>query len=322
MIQARGLRLPLQPDARPRGAAAGDDRDRPGDELGGHSPRRGVLPLAFTGLWRNPDFVRLWASDAVSGFGSQITVLALPLAAVALGAGPREMGWLAAARTLPVLLFGLVAGTWVDRLPRRPLLIATDLVRAALLCSVPAAMLLGQLRLDLLYAVAFLAGVLALVSQVAHASYLPALVGREQLVEGNSKLAETGQVASVVGPSLGGALVQLVTAPMALLVDALSFVASAVLLGTIRRREARPTAPAERRALWREIGEGLRFVVAHPVLRTLTGAWGLYFLFDALFWGLYPLYVTRELGVSPAGLGLLFAIGGVGGVLGRCSSSP
>jgi Na+/melibiose symporter-like transporter len=232
------------------------------------------------------------------------------------------MGWLAAARTLPVLLLGLVAGTWVDRLPRRPLLIATDLARAALLCSIPAAALLGQLRLDLLYAVAFLAGVLALVSQVAHASYLPALVGRGQLVEGNSKLAVTGQVASVAGPSLGGALVQLVTAPMAILADAISFVASAVLLGTIHRRESPPDAPAARRTLWREIGEGLRFVVGHPVLRTLTGAWGLYFLSDALFWGLYPLYVTSELGVSPAGLGLLFAVGSVGGVVGALFVEP
>jgi hypothetical protein len=219
-------------------------------------------------------------------------------------------------------LSGLVAGTWVDRLPRRPLLITTDIARATLLCSIPAAALVNQLRLELLFVVAFLSGVLALVSQVAHASYLPALVGREQLVEGNSKLAVTGQVASVAGPSLGGALVQLVTAPMAMLADSLSFVASAVLLGTIRRREAPPAAPTERRELWREIGEGLRFVLAHPVLRTLTGAWGVYFLFDALFWGLYPLYVTRELGVSPAGLGSFSPSAASAAWWGRCSSSP
>src|ERR1700752_3531664 len=133
MIRARRLRVPLQPDESPRGAAAGDARDRRSDDLGGDAPRRRVLPLAFSGLWRNTDFVRLWASDTVSGLGSQITVLALPLAAVALGPGPREMGLLAGGLTFPVLLFGLVAGTLVDRLPRRPLLISADLARAALL---------------------------------------------------------------------------------------------------------------------------------------------------------------------------------------------
>jgi MFS family permease len=266
--------------------------------------------------------VRLWASHAVSRLGSQITLLAVPLTAVVLGAGAREMGWLAAAQSLPVLLLGLVAGTWVDRLPRRPLLIAADIARAALLSSIPAAALFGQLRLELLYAVAFLAGALAVVSEVAHAAYLPALVGREHLVEGNSKLAVAGQAASVAGPSLGGVLVGLVTAPMAVFADVASFVASALLLGAIRRPEPAPAGSARRQALWREIGEGLRFLAAHPVLRTLTGAFGFYFLFDALFWGLYPLYVTQELGVSAPMLGLIFAVGSVGGVLGALFVEP
>ncbi len=299
-----------------------------GDDLGTggpypRPPRRVGLPhFSFGGLWRNPDFVRLCASYGISRLGSQVTLLAVPLTAVALGAGPREMGWLAAAQSLPVLLLGLVAGTWVDRVQRRPLLIATDLARAALLAGIPAAALLGQLRLELLYAVALLAGALAVVSEVAHAAYLPVMVGREQLVEGNSKLAVTGQVASVAGPTLAGALVQLVSAPLAILADVASFVASAVFLGTIRGREPTPGAPAQRQAVWRDIGEGLRFVAAHPVLRTLTGAFGLYFLFDALFWGLYPLYVTRELGVSPAALGLIYAVGSVGGVLGALFVEP
>ncbi len=276
---------------------------------------------AETSLTANRDFVRLWASQGVSRLGSQVTLLAVPLTAVALGAGPQQMGWLAAAQTLPALLLGLVAGTWVDRVRRRPLLIATDLARAALLAAVPAAALLGQLRLELLYAVGFAAGVLAVVSEVAHSSYLPTLIRRDQLVEGNSKLAVAGQVASVAGPSLGGALVQLVTAPLAILADVASYLVSAVCLATIRRPEPAPSA-SERRALWREIGEGLRFVAGQPVLRALTGAFGLYFLFDALFWGLYPLYVTRDLGISAASLGLIYAVGSVGGVLGALFVTP
>ena len=284
--------------------------------------RKHVTRPSLTGLWRDPDFVRLWASHTVSRLGSQVTLLAVPLAAVALGAGPRDMGWLAAAQSLPVLLLGLVAGTWVDRLPRRPLLIVTDLARAVLLCAIPAAALLGQLRLELLYIVALLAGALAVVAETAHAAYLPAVVGRERLVEGNSKLAVAGQAASVAGPSLGGVLVQAVTAPLAVLADAASFIASALLLGAIRRPEPAPVAPARRQPLWREIGEGLRFLGGHPVLRTLTGAFGLYYLFDALFWGLYPLYVTQELGVGAPALGLIFAVGSVGGILGALLVEP
>lgn len=321
----------MTPTNEPGQASTPSDPDRTDDPEGGCDGnggrwRRGRSRPAATagpsGLWRNPDFVRLWTSHAVSRLGSQVTLLALPLAAIALGAGPREMGWLAAAQSLPVLLLGLVAGTWVDRLPRRPLLMTTDLGRAAVLALIPAAALLGQLRLELVYGVAFLAGALAIVAEIAHAAYLPAVVGREQLVDGNSKLAVAGQAASVAGPSLGGVLVQVVTAPLAIVADVMSFVASALLLAMIRRPEPAPAAPTPPHALWREIGEGLRFLWAHPILRTLTGAFGLYFLFDALFWGLYPLYVTQELGVGAPMLGIIFAVGSIGGILGALFVEP
>jgi MFS family permease len=233
------------------------------------------------------------------------------------------MGWLAAARFLPTLLLGLLAGTWVDRLPRRPVLILTDLGRGAVLAAVPVAALTGHLRLELLYPVAFLASALAVLAEVAHAAYLPALVERDRLVEANSGLAVGAQAVKVAGPSLAGALVQAATAPLALVVDAVSFLVSAALLGTIRTREpARPRTSPGLGALWREVNDGVRFVVAHPVLRPLTGGWGLYFFAFFLFWGQYPLYVTRDLGLSPAAFGLIGSLSAVAGVLGAVATGP
>jgi predicted MFS family arabinose efflux permease len=184
------------------------------------------------------------------------------------------------------------------------------------LATIPLAALLGVLRLELLYPLAFLVSTLAVFAEVAHPAYLPSLVGRERLVEGNSKLALGGQVARIAGPTAAGALVQAATAPLAILADAASFVVSAILVGTIRAREPAPARPAARRHLWQDIGEGLAIVLRHPVLRTLTGAWGLYFLFFFLFYSLYVLYATSELGLSPATLGVIVSVASVGGVLG------
>jgi MFS family permease len=148
------------------------------------------------GLWRRPDFLKLWAGQTVSLLGSAVTLLALPAVAIyTLGATPLQMGLLAATGSLPALLFGLVVGAWVDRRRRRPLLVIADLGRGLLLLAIPAAALLGVLRMGHLYAVAFLAGILSLIFEVAAQSLLPALVGREQLVEGNSKL-ETSRAAA------------------------------------------------------------------------------------------------------------------------------
>ena len=187
----------------------------------------------------------------------------------------------------------------------------------------PVAALTGHLRLGLLYPLAFLAAALAVLAEVGHLAYLPTLVGRERLVAGNSGLALGQQAARVAGPSLAGALVQAAAAPLALLVDVASFVASAVLLGTIRTREpARAAEPEGLRALWRGLGEGVRFVVADPVLRPLTGVWGLYYFAFWLFWGQYALYATRELGLTPAVFGLAVSLVAVGGVLGALATPP
>jgi predicted MFS family arabinose efflux permease len=151
---------------------------------------------------------------------------------------------------------------------------------------------------------------------VAHPAYLPSLVGRERLVEANSKMALGGQVARIAGPTAAGALVQAATAPLAILADSVSFLVSAALVGTIRAREPAPSRSVARQRLWHEIGEGLAIVLRHPVLRTLTGAWGVYFLFFFLFYSLYVLYATRELGLAPAALGAIVSVASVGGVVG------
>ena len=176
-------------------------------------------------LWRHPAFLRLWTASAISDIGSQVSALALPLiAALMLDATAWQMGLLSAAESAPTLLVGLFAGVWVDRRRRRSVMIAADLGRAALLLIVPLASVLGVLRIELLYAVALSAGALSVLFDVSHLSYLPSLVDRDRLVEGNSKLEVTASIAQVVGPGAGGVLVKLVGAPLAVLVDAVSYV--------------------------------------------------------------------------------------------------
>ena len=182
-----------------------------------------MVRARFTGLWRDRDFVTYWAASAISDVGSQITALALPLiGAITLGASALEMGVLTAAGSAPIVIFGLFAGVLVDRLRRRPVLIATDLLRAALLLTIPLASLFGVLRIELLALVAFVAGTLSLMFDLAHLAFLPTLVRRDDLVEGNSKLEVTAAVAQVVGPGVGGGLIGTIGAPFAIVIDALS----------------------------------------------------------------------------------------------------
>lgn len=275
------------------------------------------------GLWRNADFLKLWAGESISVFGSQLTTLALPLlAAVTLGASPGAMGLLAAASTAPILLLGLPAGVWVDRRRRRPLLLAADSGRAVLLAAIPLAALLGRLDLPLLYGVAFLAGALTVVFDVAYQAYLPALVTRAHLVEGNGKLEVSRSLAQVAGPAAAGALVALLTAPLTIALDALSFVASAACLALIRRPEAAPATARQRRNLGREIAEGLRFVAGHRLLRTLVGVNALGNLCGGALFAQQILFMVRTLGLPPAGIGAILAVAGPSGLLGALVVAP
>jgi predicted MFS family arabinose efflux permease len=262
-------------------------------------------------------FALLWLGQSISEFGSRITREGLPLAAVlTLQATTAQMGLLAALGSIPVLCVGLFAGVWVDRLRRRPILILADVGRAVLLCSIPLAAMLGVLRIELLYVVAALVGVPSVFFEVAHRSFLPALLQREDIVAGNSKLETSNALAEIGGPALAGLLVQALTAPIAILFDALSFLASALCVGLIRLPEQIPSRTEERQNVWSDMREGWRALLAHPLLRALAAYAGMRSLFGGAFATLYALYVLRILGITPAGYGLLVTLGGVGGLLG------
>ncbi len=275
------------------------------------------MRLRFTGLWHHADFVKLWAGQTVSLFGSQITFLALPLTAVlVLNATPAQMGFLTAAGALPSLLVGLFVGVWVDHYRRRPILIAADLGRAALLITIPIAAALGVLRIEHLYIVILLVGTFGLFFDVAHRSFLPPLVQREQLVEGNSKLEMSRSIAEIAGPGVAGGLVQLVTAPIAIAVDAISFLISALFLGLIQTPEPAPKPSDQQQSIWGEIGEGLKLVSGNRLLRAIAGCIGTLSLFNSVLETVFVLYLTRELGIGPGLLGLIFAGGSIGFLIG------
>ena len=272
----------------------------------------------MTSLWRHQDFLKLWAGQTVSQFGSLVGQIALLLvAAITLDASPLEVSVLRVAQHVPALLLGLYAGVWVDRLRRRPILIWSDAWRALLLASIPLAASLGLLRVEQLWLVALLVGGLGTLFEVAYRSYLPSLVAKEQLLEGNAKLQATSSIAEVAGFGVAGALVQTLTAPVTLLVDAGSFVVSAVSVALIRRREPPPTAAADADDAWREIRIGLRYVLGDPVLRALAGARATGDFFVGGVWAsVLVLFILRELGVEPWLMTAIFAIGGVSSFVG------
>jgi MFS family permease len=272
-------------------------------------------------LWRDADFMRLWTAESVSRLGSQVSLLALPLVAITvLHASTFEVGLLSTAEFAPFILVGLPAGVWVDRLRRRPVLIVGDLGRALTLASIPIAYWLDVLSIGQLYAVGFVTGVLTVFFDVAYQSYLPSLVEPEQLIEGNAKLEISNSGASIAGPGLAGGLIQLVTAPLAVLADAISFLASAVFVGTIRRREPPPAGDqGKARAgggMRREIAEGLRYVLGHRLLRWIAVTTASANLFSSMITAILVLYLVRQLGMSPGLIGLVMTTGNIGWLVG------
>ncbi len=268
-------------------------------------------------LWHNQDFLRLWAAQTVSVFGSQITSLALPLAAVlTLQATSAEMGVLRATQAVPALLFGLVAGAVADRRRRRSILVWTDIGRALALGLIPLAAMMDLLTIELLFVVGFVVGTLSLFFDIAYFSFLPSVVQRQQLVEGNSKLEVSRSASQIVGPGLGGFLVQLLTAPFAIALDALSFLVSALLLRSIHAREVAPSPREDRPSVLAEIREGLGFVMGSPILRALVAATATFNLGLGVLFTVYILYLTRILDLSPALIGVIFAFTGPGFLVG------
>ncbi|GAB4436566.1 MAG: MFS transporter [Chloroflexi bacterium OHK40] len=278
-----------------------------------HPSQEAYVPegAAPASLWRDGDFLKLWAALSISLMGSEITALALPLLAVlTLEASPLQMGLLAAAAQAPFFLFSLPAGVWADRVRRRPLLVATDLLSAALLLWVPVAAMLGTLSITQLCLVAFGLGALTVVGEVAHYAYAPGLIGRERLVAGNSIFQISHSAAASAGPGLGGLLIQLFSAPVAVLVDAASFLISALLVGLIARPEPVPASTGQLARPLQAVREGLGALLGHPLLRPIILIGSVANAFINASVALYVIYLTRELGLGPATIGLMFAVGG------------
>ena len=273
-------------------------------------------------LRRDPDFAKLLGGQVVSEFGSVVSWTAIPIAAVlVLGASPFQLAGIVIANSVGVTLTSLAAGAWTDRLPRRRLMIAADFGRAIVLATLPLAAFAGTLRIELLYVVAFVNAVLGTFFEVAYRSYLPSLVGQDALLDANSALDAGAESAWIVAPTIAGALVQAVSAPVTILVDALSFVASALSILWIRKPEP-VRASAERRSLRREIAEGVGIVWREPSLRALFGYTLAGRLFGSFFAALYTIYALQELHVSPLLLGIAVSAGGVAGVIGSIAGAP
>jgi MFS family permease len=271
------------------------------------------------GLWRHSDFLKLWSAETISVFGTQVSQLALPLVAIlVLDASAFSVAALATFEFLPFILFTLPAGVWVDRMRRRPILIAGDLGRAALLLTVPAAYVADVLTLPQLFVVGFLVGTCTVFFDVAYQSYLPSLVERDHIIEGNSKLELSRSAAQISGPGFSGLLIEIFTAPYAVLVDGLSYLGSALFLVRIKKGETAPQparSEAVRPSMWVELKEGLRFVLGNPNLRAQAGCTATSNLFGSVGFAVLLVFAVRELELSPGFIGLALSIGAAGSLL-------
>jgi MFS family permease len=279
------------------------------------APEEAPKPLRG-GLWHHLDFRRLWIGETVSQFGTQITFLALPLVAILIvHASTFEVGLLTALDTLGFLIVGLPAGAWVDRMRFRSVLILNDLLRAAALGSIPLAYAFDVLTIGQLYVVAVLTGVCTVFFDVAYQSYLPDLIDRAALVEGNSKLQASESVSQIAGPGLGGALIQAVSAPYAILIDAVSFLWSAAWVAAIQVRPPKPERKPDRH-LGREIKEGVAFVFGNRMLRAIAACTGSSNLFSAISFAVFYVLLARDLDVSPGVIGAIMSTSAIGGLIG------
>ena len=276
-----------------------------------------------TGLWRHGDFLKLWSAETISQFGSQVGQLALPLVAIlALESSPFEVAALGTILFLPFMLFAIPAGVWVDRLPRKPILIFGDFGRFLLLATVPLAYALDALTIWQLYAVGFTYGICTVFFDVAYQSYLPSLLTRDQLIDGNSKLEISRSASQLGGPGLGGITVQLLTAPYAVLADAVSFLVSGLFLLRIRTVEEIPVreAGAARPSMLGEAREGLGYVLRHRYLRAIAGTTAISNFSSSLAFAVFLVYAVRTLGLSAAVIGILFSLGAIGSMTGAITA--
>jgi MFS family permease len=281
-------------------------------------PEEAAAPPANSdSVLRNHDFVKLWAGETLSLIGTQITQFTLPLIAVlTLKADVFQVGLLNASRTAPVVVVSLFAGVWLDRRRRRPILIACSLGSAVLIGLIPLASAFGLLSMNLLYAVCILAGVLSVVFDIGVPSYVPSLVERRHFAATNSRIQTSTSLAMVAGPGLAGILVGLITAPITLSADAISYLCVATGLISIRKREAAPEQPATRLSVRSSIAEGLRGVFGTPMLRALLTQTGTFNLFQSGLITILVVYALKDLLLSPFQLGIVLGAIAVGGVFG------
>jgi MFS family permease len=263
--------------------------------------------------------MKLWIGQSISEFGSQFSALAIPiLAALSLHAHAFEFSMLGVLGFMPFILFALPAGVWVDRLRRRQILIVGDFARAVLLALIPILWATHELRMWHLLVLQFVIGVFTVFFDVAYQSYLPALIEREHLVDGNSKLQLTVGISQVAGPSVAGALIAALTAPYVIVADAASFVVSAWFMVTMRHREntlEERTGGEPRPKMWPQVKEGLQWVVGHPWLRAVAACTGTSNFFSSVTFSIIVLYMTRTLGLRAWEIGLVFAVGSAGSIL-------
>ena len=273
-------------------------------------------PPAPGSLWRDRNFLTLWTGQAFSQFGAQVFELALPvLAVLLLHATEAQVGYLNAAAMAAFLVVGLPAGAWIDRLRKRRVMIWADGIRALALAAIPLLHLFGHLEMWHLYVVALIVGVATVFFDVSYQSIVPSLVRPDQIAEANGKLESTNQIAGLAGPAIGGGIVALLSAPLAVLTTVATYVISLVALSFTRDHEVL-RAPEDRAPLHREIAEGLRWVFGNPLLRRIVATTAISNLFSTLMFTLVPIFYLRILGFSPAVMGLLFSLGAVGGLLG------
>ena len=278
-------------------------------------------------LLRHPDFLKLWTAETISVFGSAITQLALPLiAATTLNVTPFEFGLLTTIEFLPFILFSLPAGVWVDRLRRRPILIAADLGRALAIASIPIAFYFDALTIWQLYLVGFANGILTVFFDVAYQSYLPSVVERDQLLDGNSKLEVTRSASQILGPGLAGILIGAFKAPFAMILDAISYFVSAIFLTWIRRPEPPIEAHDEvaqgpRPSMRSEIAVGLRYVTGHRWLRNIAATTGTSNFFSNVVTAILILYLVDERGLGPEAIGFAFSVASVGFLIGALTTN-
>lgn len=278
-------------------------------------------PVASTSLLRLRDFRLLLAGAAAGQVGAQVTLVALPLVAVLVLRAPAfEVGLLTAAETAAFLLIGLPAGAWVDRMRKLPLMIRADGVRAFAMASVPLAAVADVLTMAQLYAVALVTGAATVFFDVAHQSYLPELLPKERLMAGNGALETVRSSAQVAGPGLGGGLVQLVGAQLAIVADALGYAVSALFLLAMKRPSERRPEPLPGASLRKDIVEGLRFVLGHPLLRVIAATTGLANFFAAMLMATQTIFLARVIGLEPAAIGLMLSASAAGGLVGALSA--